>query len=207
MKRFTLIELLVVVAIIGILASILLPSISSARLKTIQAYCLNSQKQVALASVSYATDYNEYMPSYTASGDHWTQKIMVGNYLDIPSDGSVSKALKCPLGAEQESESKTNVSMNKRLTGSEFGPDAVSIVKATETQTLMLIDAYKWWKQADSTQMDASKIFEDVDPSYNIARHQLKANVIYLDGHGLAKTIAFLLSKNDETATFWDPEQ
>ncbi|MCM8534998.1 MAG: type II secretion system GspH family protein [Lentisphaeraceae bacterium] len=206
MKRFTLIELLVVVAIIGILASMLLPSISSARLKTIQAYCLNGQKQVALASVSYATDFNEYMPNYTGTGDHWTQKLMAGNYLDSPSDGSVSQALKCPIGAEPSSVSKTNIAMNKYLTGSEFGADAVSIVRATETQTLMLIDAYKWWKQADGSQMEAGKLFEDTDSTYNIARHQLKANIIYLDGHGLAKTLSFLLSKNDETTTFWDPE-
>ena len=47
MKRFTLIELLVVVAIIGILVSILMPSLQKARQKTKTAVCVSQNKQIA----------------------------------------------------------------------------------------------------------------------------------------------------------------
>jgi len=52
-KYFTLIELLVVVAIIGILASILMPSLSKARQKAKIAVCLSQNKQIALAWEMY----------------------------------------------------------------------------------------------------------------------------------------------------------
>ena len=62
MRKFTLIELLVVVAIIGILASLLLPSLSKAREKAYIAVCLNNLKQFSIAFNAYAADDNGDFP-------------------------------------------------------------------------------------------------------------------------------------------------
>ena len=60
MKRgFTLIELLVVIAIIAILAAILFPVFAKAREKARTASCLSNEKQLALAMIQYAQDYDE----------------------------------------------------------------------------------------------------------------------------------------------------
>jgi prepilin-type N-terminal cleavage/methylation domain-containing protein len=59
---FTLIELLVVIAIIAILAAILFPVFAQAREKGRQASCTSNMKQVGLAVLMYAGDYDETLP-------------------------------------------------------------------------------------------------------------------------------------------------
>jgi prepilin-type N-terminal cleavage/methylation domain-containing protein/prepilin-type processing-associated H-X9-DG protein len=56
---FTLIELLVVIAIIAILAAMLFPVFARAREKARQAMCLSNERQLALAWLMYAQDYDE----------------------------------------------------------------------------------------------------------------------------------------------------
>ncbi len=60
-RGFTLIELLVVIAIIAILAAILFPVFARAREKARQASCQSNMKQIALANLMYAQDYDEVL--------------------------------------------------------------------------------------------------------------------------------------------------
>ena len=59
---FTLIELLVVIAIIAILAAILFP-VFARRAVALQTSCLSNQKQIGLAIMQHAQDYDDTLPS------------------------------------------------------------------------------------------------------------------------------------------------
>jgi prepilin-type N-terminal cleavage/methylation domain-containing protein/prepilin-type processing-associated H-X9-DG protein len=64
-RGFTLIELLVVIAIVTILAALLFPVFASAREKARQASCLSNLRQLALAILMYADDYDEcFVPAW-----------------------------------------------------------------------------------------------------------------------------------------------
>ncbi|MEN6642479.1 MAG: prepilin-type N-terminal cleavage/methylation domain-containing protein [Armatimonadia bacterium] len=75
-RGFTLIELLVVIAIIAILAAILFPVFAKAREKARQSSCLSNLKQLALANLSYAQDYDERVVPLNLGGQYWTALLM-----------------------------------------------------------------------------------------------------------------------------------
>ena len=70
---FTLIELLVVVAIIAILAALLLPVLSRAKEQANRAVCKSNQKQIYVAGVCYADDYDGFLPG---GGYDWYRNMI-----------------------------------------------------------------------------------------------------------------------------------
>jgi hypothetical protein len=105
-----LIELLVVIAIIAILASLLLPALSSAKAKSWRATCTSQLRQNGLGITLFTTDHNDMYPPaglVDASGDQAGWDSFINQYIGgnvIPADLDVGaldaalapKVLLCP---------------------------------------------------------------------------------------------------------------
>ena len=111
---FTLIELLVVIAIIAILAAMLLPSLTRAKLKAQGIYCMSNHKNLMLAWRMYVEDSREVLPftkgngnydpyawvngwlDYTTSADNWDVNQDITKSILWPNCGKSPAIFKCP---------------------------------------------------------------------------------------------------------------
>src|SRR4051812_11428660 len=61
-RAFTLVELLTVIAIIGILAALIIPTLGSVREKAQRAVDANNLREILKAAQIYAADHNDRLP-------------------------------------------------------------------------------------------------------------------------------------------------
>ena len=188
MKKFTLIELLVVVAIIGILSSLLLPSLGNARLKAKQAVCAAGQKQLGIALQMYFEDQNGTMTRSAMSGGvniQWRVDIMP--YLGLPhnnwiekSDSAANKMFSCPV-AEL---AWTNDYQNKGL-GYNPKLNGVKILSIEEpTETALIGDTTDWTSSGawNTMRLLSPSQSNQADPPVG-DRHFKGINILWNDQH------------------------
>ena len=79
-RKFTIIELLVVVAIIGILMSMLMPALNSAKKKAKTVQCLSQMRQIYAASAMYLNDNDGRYPYGSTSDFKLSWDDFLANY-------------------------------------------------------------------------------------------------------------------------------
>ena len=207
-KKFTLMELLVVVAIIGILTSILIPSLSKAREKGRDAVCKSNNRQIGIAMMLY-TDDNEFrFPTFYRHNyeQQWWNVLLGVQYLDLPGDltsagGDEANAyisnretvFSCPSVLDMFS-NKRSIAQNSDI--GFYWKDGEWKERSGRTHITQVIDTEKciyagdaginkngngWWLQLCYSSGTNDFTAEPLfNPNY---QHSKKANNIYMDLH------------------------
>jgi len=177
-RGFTLIELLVVIAIIAILAAILFPVFAKARAKARQTACLSNIKQISLALMMYAQDYDEAYPVVNeATGYDWwpTLQPYVKN----------AQMFRCPAYKAAASEPATDYVINGLFShGSSmaiFEMPAEQIAIAIRKQGVNQTDYHPW--PDDYASWDDLSQYSDFAGNIGATVHNGGANYGFGDGH------------------------
>jgi len=91
---FTLVELLVVIAVIGILAALLLPTLARSKERAKRIQCLNNLRQVNLSLRLYADSNNEKFPQVTSGRWAWDVPWKVADFM--VESGASQRVFYCP---------------------------------------------------------------------------------------------------------------
>ena len=215
--RFTLIELLVVIAIIAILASILMPALSSARERGKDAGCKSNLRNLGFYMTQYTEDYNAWYPPYPDpdSTRCWTWQLARYSMQILKRDAisaDKTQAFMCPAGVVAPNSlynrRPRGYAMNYHVAGYTGGVSAYgnkvdwnavcrNTPKRNNGSMVVLMDfgfkngSFAPWEVGFAYSKRANMEYVNFGqfPSYNAPRHNGRSNYLLKNGSVVASVI------------------
>lgn len=203
--RFTLLELLIVVAIIGILLSILLPSLSRAKDVSKRVVCASNYKQIYVGAMIHTNNNDHYLPRTRRNRyNHYSWIWTISQVLELEAVANPSRAesdlFTCPKVSPSPS-MNTSYTYNIYCGSRKNGLARYDIVKLTKVSKL----EEAWFLGEGVPPQFNTGFFSQVkDKEHKL--HSSQAQGILLEGslkilnpHHAAAT----LNPSDPGSTYW----
>ncbi|WP_309382199.1 type II secretion system protein [Cerasicoccus frondis] len=214
---FTLVELLTVLAIVGVLASILIPVVGNIRSKANQVTCTSNLRQLHMTIISMTNDNKGILPAAQnkkpnpKDNEFWVNAVL--DYVDYPSTEDFKEQFSCPswdgnsngthwyLGYAYNTTpaylgDSSGITQNSKNNGNPMIVQANGnehryrlVEVAFPERTIMFLDSWDWHINKNM----------GTDPAMD--RHEDCCNAVFYDGH-----VEAMYSLEDVTHAITDPQ-
>ena len=180
-QAFTLIELMIVLAVLGMLAFLLIPSLAKAKARAQRIRCTSHLKQIGLSYRQWALDHQEKYPMHVVVTNGGVQELIKAGYFESPfmamsNELNTPKILWCPA-AEQPQSPAPFASLGRSNVNYFIGLDAAE----TEPQMFLSGDD-NWIVDGRPVTRGILEVSTNNTVAYSAARHKLQGNVGLADG-------------------------
>jgi prepilin-type N-terminal cleavage/methylation domain-containing protein/prepilin-type processing-associated H-X9-DG protein len=226
-KGFTLIELLVVIVIIAILAALLFPVFSQAKVKGKQADCMSNLKEIGVAVALYESDSDDHFPlghapesdplsSFDGGGDYEPHFIeLLRPYIKNRNAEGIWRCKVDPSPRFNKEGDNTEFHVSYAVNGwFEYGQSATSVEQpSAKIHVLESVDDdhAHWWQIGRTSPQDPMLGFAEVvdlndkrfKEQFAYTRHNGGSQYLFADQHTKWARLEQVWGKTRDTNALW----